>query len=177
MVQPRYGKWLYTLGHIDRTLFAMNHDFTVGRRASRAAIVAAVIGIAACRGAPAPAPAASPAARRAPPSYSLGPLDGSRLTVTVVEVSYAPGEKSKAHSHPCAVIGYIVEGAYRMQVKGEAEHVYTAGQTFYEPANGVHAISANASNDTPVRFLAYFTCDRQTPLTVPAPDSAGSSRD
>jgi quercetin dioxygenase-like cupin family protein len=75
------------------------------------------------------------------------------------------------------VIGYVIDGAYRTQVRGEAEHVYTAGQTFYEPANGVHAVSANASDDKPVRFLAYFTCDRQTRLTVPSPDSGRSPRD
>ena len=111
-----------------------------------------------------------------PASYALTPLDGSRLTATVVEVRIEPGQQSRAHSHPCPVVGYIIEGAYRMQVRGEAEHVYTAGQTFYEPANGVHAVSASA-NDKPVRFLAYFTCDRQTPLTVPPPDSGRSPRD
>jgi hypothetical protein len=35
--------------------------------------------------------------------------------------------------------------------------------------NGVHAVSANASATKPARFLAYFTCDHETPLTVPAP--------
>jgi quercetin dioxygenase-like cupin family protein len=104
-------------------------------------------------------------------------MDGSRLAVTIVEVRYGPGESSKPHSHPCDVIGYVLEGAYRTQVRGEPEVVYTAGQSFYEAANGTHVVSANASTDKPVRFLAYFTCDHQTPLTVPARDSAGTSRD
>jgi quercetin dioxygenase-like cupin family protein len=163
-------------------------DFMIAcRHAALAAVGATAVAVAACRGTPAPvstsAPVAAPApttaasndvVRRPLSSYPLAPLDGSRLTVTVVEVTYKPGEKSKAHSHPCAVIGYIVEGTYRTQVKGEAEHVYSSGETFYEPANGVHVVSANASDERPVRFLAYFTCDRQTPLTVPPLDSAGS---
>jgi hypothetical protein len=33
----------------------------------------------------------------------------------------------------------------------------------------VHVVSANASQDEPARFLAYFICDRETPLTLPAP--------
>jgi quercetin dioxygenase-like cupin family protein len=107
----------------------------------------------------------------APFSHALGPLDGAHLTATVVEVRYAPGQASKPHSHPCDVIGYIIEGSYRMQVRGQPEVVYTAGQSFFEAANGVHAVSANASNDKPVRFLAYFICDRQQPLTVPVTDS------
>ena len=53
---------------------------------------------------------------------------------------------------------------------------YTAGQGFYEAANGAHVVSANASNEKPVRFLAYFTCDRDAPLMQPVPDSAHPSR-
>ena len=170
------------------------HSHSIVRRpVSRIAFLALDVAVA-CRGTPpasrapspataSPSPATAPAGTptrapgRAPPSFALGPLDGSRLTVTVVEVRYGPGESSKAHGHTCPVVGYVIEGSYRTQVKGEPEHVYTAGQTFFEPANGVHAVSANASNDAPVRFLAYFTCDRPPPYTVPPPDSGRSSRD
>ena len=54
-----------------------------------------------------------------PFSHSLPQLDGGHLKVSVVEVIYGPGESSPPHSHPCAVIGHIVEGAYRTQVKGD----------------------------------------------------------
>jgi quercetin dioxygenase-like cupin family protein len=47
--------------------------------------------------------------------------------------------------------------------------VYHAGGAFYEAPNQVHQVSANASQTDSVRFLAYFTCDRDTPLSVPAP--------
>ncbi len=102
-------------------------------------------------------------------AHALPALDGGRLQAKVVEVTYGPGESSKQHSHPCAVIGYVIEGAVRMQVKGEPEATYKAGQSFYEAPNGVHAVSANASKTQRARFLAYFTCDRETPLTVAAP--------
>jgi quercetin dioxygenase-like cupin family protein len=104
-------------------------------------------------------------------THVLPALDGGRLEAKVVEVTYGPGEWSPAHSHPCAVIGYVIEGAVRMQVKGEPEATYQAGQSFYEAPNGVHAISANASKTERARFLAYFTCDRESPLTVAAPES------
>ncbi len=103
-------------------------------------------------------------------THTLPVLDGGRLVAKVVEVTYGPGESSQQHSHPCAVIGYVIEGAVRMQVKGEPEAIYKAGQSFYEAPNGVHAISANASKTERARFIAYFTCDRETPLTVPAPE-------
>jgi quercetin dioxygenase-like cupin family protein len=110
---------------------------------------------------------------RAPFSHALPLLDGKHLKATVVEVTYAPGESDPAHSHPCAVIVYVIEGSYRSQVKGQAEAIYRPGEGFYEAPNGVHQISGNASDKLPVKFLAYFVCDRDTPLTVPAPESKG----
>ena len=99
-------------------------------------------------------------------SRSLPAMKGDRLKVTVLEVTYAPGAASPAHSHPCPVVGYVVAGAIRTQVKGEPEAVYQAGESFFEPANGVHLISANASGTEPAKFLAYFLCDHETKLSV-----------
>ncbi|MEO8139339.1 MAG: cupin domain-containing protein [Gemmatimonadota bacterium] len=107
-------------------------------------------------------------------SHVLPPLDGAHLTVTVVEVHYGPGGSSAPHRHPCAVIGYVLEGALRSQVQGEAESTYTAGQSFFEAPNAVHVVSANASAEQPVRFLASFTCDRVMPLSVPVPPAHDS---
>jgi len=71
----------------------------------------------------------------------------------------------------------VLEGAIRTQVKGESDAIYHAGQTFYEPPNGVHQVSANASTTEPARLLALFTCDHEAPLSVPVRDSAaGASR-
>ena len=98
-------------------------------------------------------------------SQALPKLDGTHLKATVVEVHYGPGESSPPHSHPCAVIGYVVEGALRTRVKGEPEAIYKAGETFYEAPNGVHVVSANASQTEPATFIAYFVCDHDTPLS------------
>src|ERR1700693_5968498 len=65
-------------------------------------------------------------------SHNLPPLDGNHLKVTVVEVTYGPGESDPPHSHPCAVIGYVIAGSYRSQIKGQAEVIYHAGESFYE---------------------------------------------
>jgi quercetin dioxygenase-like cupin family protein len=102
-------------------------------------------------------------------SHALPPLDGCHLTVTIVEVRYGPGESTPPHSHPCPVIGYVIAGAVRMQLKGQTEATYKAGTSFYEAPNGVHLISANASNKKPAKFVAYFVCDHDTPLSVAPP--------
>lgn len=121
-------------------------------------------------GAPVRVPAGAPQAKHehssAAFSHALPQMDGGHLTATVVEVNYGPGESSPPHTHPCPVIGYIIEGTYRTQVKGEPEAIYKAGESFYEAPNGIHQVSANASTKDPVKFLAYFICDHQAPLST-----------
>ncbi len=103
-------------------------------------------------------------------SGNLPRMDGGHLKASVVEVVYGPGNSSPAHSHPCPVIGYVIEGALRMQVKGEPEALYKAGESFYEAPNGVHLVSANASDREPAKFVAFFVCDHDTPLSVSVPE-------
>ena len=102
-------------------------------------------------------------------SQALPQLDAAHLQVTTVEVTYPPGGSSAPHSHPCPVIGYVLHGAVRMQVKGGPVSVYRAGDSFYEAPNGVHLVSANASAKEPAVFLAYFICDHSGPLSVKVP--------
>lgn len=102
-------------------------------------------------------------------SQRMPEMDGKNLTAMLVEVIYPPGIGSEPHSHPCPVIGYVAEGAIESQVKGQPVGTFTAGQTFYEPPNGVHLVSRNPSKTKPAKLLAYFLCDRNVPLSGPAP--------
>ncbi|MEO6965171.1 MAG: cupin domain-containing protein, partial [Acidobacteriaceae bacterium] len=104
-------------------------------------------------------------------SRALPQMNGDHLKMKIVEVDYAPGASSSPHSHPCPVTVYVLSGAVRMQVKGGPLGVYKTGETFYEAPNGIHQVSANASQTEPARFLAIFVCDHETPLTVPVPAS------
>lgn len=106
-------------------------------------------------------------------SKPLPKLSGDRLKAVLVEVRYGPGESSMAHTHPCAVIGYVAEGTLRTQVKGEPEMTYQAGESFYEAPNGVHLVSANASSTQPAKLLAYLICDRDAPLSVDVSERQG----
>ena len=98
---------------------------------------------------------------------SLPQLQSDHLKATLLQVIYPPGGSSKPHTHPCPVVGYVVEGAVRMQSGNEPEHVYRGGDTFYEPPNAVHIISANASKKRRAVFLAYFVCDHEAGLSQP----------
>jgi len=145
------------------------------RRFNYAGSVLAVLCLAVPASMPGPARATDPAKARLVIAQALPRLDGDHLKLRLVEVSYGPGGSSEPHSHPCPVVGYVIEGALRTQVRGQAEVVYRAGESFFEEPNGAHLVSANASQDRPVRFLAYFTCDSDVPLSVAVPE-AGSAR-
>ena len=102
-------------------------------------------------------------------SKALPQMDCGHLRVKVEEVSYAPGGYSVPHSHPCSVIAYVTEGTIRSQVNDEPETVYKTGEAFYEAPNGVHAVSANASQTEPAKLVAFHVCEHETPVTVPVP--------
>lgn len=110
---------------------------------------------------------ATPARARTALIRELPRLDGSKLVATLAEVTYDPGGANPAHRHPCPVVGYVLEGQLRMQLKGQPERVFGPGESFYESPDDVHVVSANARADRPARFLAYFVCDRATPLSMP----------
>lgn len=136
------------------------------RRMARPVYLLTLVAIPAGCVAPAPTPPApaESAPVRTAIAQSLPPLDGAHVRVTILEVRYAPGESSAPHSHSCPVIGYVTAGAIRTRTRGSAEAVYRVGETFYEPPNGVHEVSANASATEPAVLLATFVCDHEGPL-------------
>ena len=133
-------------------------------------ITAAVLGVAVwgCSTGSAKAPGGGAQVRTAF-TGGLPEMEGDRLRATVLEVTYEPGGASTPHRHPCPVVGYVVQGNLRTQAEGGRAAVYRAGETFFEAPNVVHLVSANARDDKPARFLAIFTCDRETPLSLPQP--------
>ena len=93
-------------------------------------------------------------------------MDGKQLRVTQVEVQATrPGQASPSHSHPCPVVVRVIEGAVVTKVDDNPETIYKDGDTFYEPPNGTHAVSRNASETAPARILATFVCDAEGPLS------------
>src|SRR5215831_16048209 len=89
-------------------------------------------------------------------------------TLTVVQVDYRPGGSSAPHRHPASgfVFAYVLSGTIRSQVEGEPLGVYSAGQTWTEPPNSHHIVSANASKTEPARLSAYIIADDGAQATV-----------
>ena len=88
-------------------------------------------------------------------------------TVQVSMVEIAPGAEGAKHRHPCPVFAYVLDGALVSQTEGQPVATFKAGQIFYEPANGVHAVSRNASATAPVKLLVFYLGEPDKPVSVP----------
>jgi quercetin dioxygenase-like cupin family protein len=100
--------------------------------------------------------------------HDLPDLNMKGWAVTLVEVSYAPGESSAAHRHPGITVAYVLEGEIRSKVGDGPEQTYAVGQAFIETPNQLHAVSRNASTTKPAKLLAVMFAEKGKQLTVPA---------
>ena len=85
-------------------------------------------------------------------------VQGKEVTLETVE--YAPGGKSPPHRHHAQVFVYVLEGSLRMQVQGSPTETLGPGGTFYESPDDVHAVSENASQTKPAKFLVVMVKDK-----------------
>jgi quercetin dioxygenase-like cupin family protein len=97
-------------------------------------------------------------------SYALPNVPGKR--VTIVRVFYGPGGFTRAHRHAGSVTAYITKGEIRSQLAGGAVETFKVGQSFFEPPDATHLISANASNTEPAELIAVFVADEGAQLTT-----------
>ncbi|MBB3239791.1 quercetin dioxygenase-like cupin family protein [Pseudomonas sp. Tn43] len=86
-------------------------------------------------------------------------LSGKSMKGVLVE--YGPGAASPSHTHPKTAFIYatVLEGSFRIKIKGEPEKIYNVGENFVEEPGSVHEVSANASDTKPARLLAVFVLD------------------
>jgi quercetin dioxygenase-like cupin family protein len=97
-------------------------------------------------------------------SYALPNVPGKR--VTIVRVFYGPGGFTRAHRHAGSVTAYITKGEIRSQLGGGPVETFKVGQSFFEPPEATHLISANASNTEPAELIAVFVADEGAQLTT-----------
>jgi quercetin dioxygenase-like cupin family protein len=99
---------------------------------------------------------------------AIGNIPGKSFRV--VEVDYAPGAASPAHSHAKSafIYAYVLAGAIESKVNDGRTRIYKVGDSWFEPPGAVHSVSRNASKTKPARLLAVFVVDgAETTLTTP----------
>ena len=100
-------------------------------------------------------------------------LDGQATTATTFEVTFAPGVGGSPHRHPGPIFGYVAEGEFEFQAGDGPILRLKAGDTFYEPAMALHAVSRNPSTKTQTRVIAVLLHRRDAKeLVIPEPAKA-----
>lgn len=90
-------------------------------------------------------------------------------SLVAVEVEYAPGAASPAHTHaPSAFIyAYVIAGEIESKVNDGPTRIYRAGESWSETPGATHSVSRNASTTEPAKLLAVFVLDtNDNPLTT-----------
>ena len=103
--------------------------------------------------------------------------DVAGKSLVAVEVSYPPGGASAPHHHSDSafIYAYVVSGQIASQVEGQPEHIYRAGECWYETPGAHHLTGRNASNTEPAKLLAVFVVDTED-NALTTPDHVGGSR-
>ena len=82
-------------------------------------------------------------------------------SLIALEVDYAPGAASPAHTHAKSafIYAYVISGAIESKVNEGETRIYRAGESWSEPPGAIHSISRNASKTEPAKLLAVFVPD------------------
>jgi len=105
------------------------------------------------------------------PLLTASPINKLVKKAEVKEIIFKPSQKTGLHSHPCPVVGYIAEGECTFQVKDGPLQNLKAGDAFFEPAETEIAHFDNASDQLPMKFIAFYLIDNETELIKMLEDS------
>ena len=80
--------------------------------------------------------------------------------------SFMPGDRTVFHTHRFPVTVYILEGAFTLELEGQAPVIVKAGQAFVEPPH-VKMTGYNRSGTEPLRLVIFYMSDPDSPFLDP----------
>jgi len=84
-------------------------------------------------------------------------------TEALIQVTIPVGGREGKHTHPGALMVYVVSGAISLDYEGKPNITYKAGETFFVEAGKVHE-GINRGNE-PAVALATFVGPKGQPIT------------
>lgn len=91
---------------------------------------------------------------------------GERQEVRVLTASFKPGDRTPFHTHRFPVTVYILEGAFTLELEGQAPVTVKAGQAFVEPPHA-KMTGYNRSATESLRLVIFYVSDPDTPFLDP----------
>jgi quercetin dioxygenase-like cupin family protein len=87
---------------------------------------------------------------------------GERQEVQVLTASFRPGDHTVLHTHRHPVTVYVLEGAFTLEMEGQAPVVVRAGEAMVEPP-GVRMTGYNRT-EGPLRVVIVYVAEPDTPF-------------
>ena len=88
---------------------------------------------------------------------------GERQEVRVITASFKPGDKTVFHTHRFPVTVYVLEGAFTLEMEGQAPVTIKTGEAFVEPPH-VKMTGYNRSTAEPLKVVVFYVSDPETPF-------------
>lgn len=92
---------------------------------------------------------------------------GNTQEVRVLNVNFEPRDRTPFHTHHFPVTVYVLDGTFTMEVEGRAPITVKAGEAKMMPPH-VKMTGYNRSNTEPLRLVAFYVSDPDTPFLDPA---------
>jgi quercetin dioxygenase-like cupin family protein len=110
------------------------------------------------------APVQPPPVKRTP----IGKIEvpGANYEVITAMVELQPGFKAGRHSHPGTVQAQVLDGEFMIQIDGEPEKIFKAGQSLEVPNGAIH--NEGAVGAKPAKLIAVYVVEKGKPLVQPA---------
>jgi quercetin dioxygenase-like cupin family protein len=86
-----------------------------------------------------------------------------RQSVRVLTATFNPGDKTVHHTHRFPVTVYVLEGAFRLELKGREPLTVRAGEAMVEPPN-VAMTGYNPSATEKTRVVIFYASTPETPF-------------
>ena len=98
----------------------------------------------------------------------IGKIDvpGANYEVITAMVELQPGFKAGRHSHPGTVQAQVLEGEFMIQLDGQPEKIFKAGQSLEVPNGAIH--NEGAVGAKPAKLIAVYVVEKGKPLVQPA---------
>src|SRR5712691_12768508 len=93
-------------------------------------------------------------------------VPGTNLELIYASLEVSAGFRAGRHNHPGVVMAQIVDGSFWLQVDGQSEQVFQAGESLTLPDRIVHN---EGSTDKPVKLNVVYVLEKGKPLASPAP--------
>lgn len=91
-------------------------------------------------------------------------VPGTNYEIVFGMAEFAPNMKIGRHTHPGAVLAYMIDGELILSIDGQDERAYKMGESVQVPGGVIHD---ERSGDKPAKVIAVYVVPKGAPLATP----------